>query len=107
MYYLGTVNTKMLIAGWGMCGIDIEQANDEYHLVSNTFQLNHNHNLCGNIEDFNVSNDKNLNNIAMNIHGKYFVNLKVTNCCSDVYNNHKRIGLWNKLEDLTGIKLNI
>jgi len=28
----GTVNTKMLLAGWGPCGIDVEDATDEYVL---------------------------------------------------------------------------
>ncbi|KAL0037733.1 hypothetical protein WJX77_009988 [Trebouxia sp. C0004] len=28
----GTVNTKMLIAGWGSCGIDVKDANYEYKL---------------------------------------------------------------------------
>ena len=30
----GTVNTKMLIAGWGACGISIEDANYELHLAT-------------------------------------------------------------------------
>ena len=30
----GTVNTKMLIAGWGACGIDIEDATDTYELAT-------------------------------------------------------------------------
>jgi len=30
----GTVNTKMLLAGWGPCGIDIEDANNEYDLAT-------------------------------------------------------------------------
>ena len=30
----GTVNTKMLIAGWGPCGISIEDANYELHLAT-------------------------------------------------------------------------
>ena len=28
----GTVNTKMLLAGWGRCGIDVESANNQYQL---------------------------------------------------------------------------
>lgn len=30
----GTVNTKMLYAGWGPCGIDLEDANDEYKMIT-------------------------------------------------------------------------
>ncbi|KAL0041893.1 hypothetical protein WJX79_007944 [Trebouxia sp. C0005] len=30
----GTVNTKMLIAGWGACGIDVKDANYEYKLAT-------------------------------------------------------------------------
>ncbi|KAL3130781.1 hypothetical protein ABBQ38_000124 [Trebouxia sp. C0009 RCD-2024] len=30
----GTVNTKMLIAGWGACGIDVKNANNEYKLAT-------------------------------------------------------------------------
>lgn len=30
----GTVNTKMLLSGWGPCGIEIEEATDEYNLAT-------------------------------------------------------------------------
>lgn len=30
----GTVNTKMLLAGWGPCGIDISQADNTYNLAT-------------------------------------------------------------------------
>ena len=30
----GTVNTKMLLAGWGECGIDVEQATDTFRLAT-------------------------------------------------------------------------
>ena len=30
----GTVNTKMLLAGWGACGIDVDKATDTYHLAT-------------------------------------------------------------------------
>ena len=29
----GTVNTKMLIAGWGRCGIPVVQATRSYHML--------------------------------------------------------------------------
>lgn len=32
----GTVNTKMLLAGWGRCGIEIEDANDLYWLSTSS-----------------------------------------------------------------------
>eukprot|EP00960_Hanusia_phi_P051312 760719-Hanusia_phi.AAC.4 len=32
----GTVNTKMLLAGWGMCGIDVERANNQFNLATDT-----------------------------------------------------------------------
>ena len=31
----GTVNTKMLLAGWGACGIQVYEANDQFELVTN------------------------------------------------------------------------
>ncbi len=31
----GTVNTKMLLAGWGACGIDVSSANNQYQLATN------------------------------------------------------------------------
>ena len=34
---LGTVNTKMLLAGWGPCGIDVEDALGMY--IVHTIQL--------------------------------------------------------------------
>ena len=30
----GTVNTKMLLAGWGACGIDVGDATDTYKLAT-------------------------------------------------------------------------
>ena len=30
----GTVNTKMLLAGWGPCGIPISSANNQLHLAT-------------------------------------------------------------------------
>ena len=35
----GTVNTKLLIAGWGECGIDVEDATETFHLaISDQFE---------------------------------------------------------------------
>lgn len=30
----GTVNTKMLLAGWGACGIEVEEASDTFRLAT-------------------------------------------------------------------------
>ena len=30
----GTVNTKMLLAGWGKCGIDVDEATDTFRLAT-------------------------------------------------------------------------
>ena len=30
----GTVNTKMLLAGWGACGINVEDASDTFNLAT-------------------------------------------------------------------------
>ena len=75
----GTVNTKMLIAGWGKCGIDVENANDEFYLTTKQFDPND--------------------------HGKYFVHSKVSTCSKDVYNDSKRIALWQELERICNVKL--
>mmetsp|Transcript_51497 Transcript_51497/g.77025 ORF Transcript_51497/g.77025 Transcript_51497/m.77025 type:complete len:110 (-) Transcript_51497:48-377(-) len=33
----GTVNTKMLIAGWGACGIPVKRANNTYKLAATEY----------------------------------------------------------------------
>jgi len=75
----GTVNTKMLIAGWGKCGIDVENANDEFYLTTKQFDPND--------------------------HGKYFVHSKVSTCSKDVYNDSKRRLYWQELERICNVKL--
>lgn len=75
----GTVNTKMLLQGWGRCGIDIEDANDEAILVTTE--------------------------MGADMHGKYFVHARERSASADVYDEEKRRGLWNTLEKLSGIKL--
>jgi NAD(P)-dependent dehydrogenase (short-subunit alcohol dehydrogenase family) len=75
----GTVNTKMLLAGWGYCGIDVEDANDEFELVT---------------KRFNPAD-----------HNKYFVNRRESRCTRDVYDDELRLQLWNELEKITGISL--
>jgi NAD(P)-dependent dehydrogenase (short-subunit alcohol dehydrogenase family) len=75
----GTVNTKMLLAGWGYCGIDIEDANDEFSLISAPFDEAH--------------------------HGKYFVGCRPTRCHRDVYNESRRLELWQFLENILSPEL--
>ena len=71
----GTVNTKMLLAGWGRCGIDVSSANDEFELV----------------KDF-----------VPGRHGKYFVACRESRGSSDVQNLERRRQLWSALEEITG-----
>lgn len=75
----GTVNTKMLLQGWGACGIDVNNANDEYNLCTNAFDTEK--------------------------HGKYFVSTSLATCSKDIYNNEKRLLLWNELERICDVKL--
>jgi hypothetical protein len=75
----GTVNTKMLLAGWGECGIEISNADDEFNLAT---------------AEFNPAN-----------HGKYFVSCRPSRCTRDVYNDSLRTALWNRLEQLTNTAL--
>lgn len=70
----GTVNTKMLLAGWGRCGIDVNSADDEFELV----------------KDFVPSR-----------HGKYFVACRESRGSPDVSDSEKRRRLWSGLEAVT------
>ena len=75
----GTVNTKMLLAGWGYCGIEVEDANDEFDLATrDESQLQH---------------------------GKYYVGGRVSSCSKDVYNEESRKALWSYLEDISGLSV--
>lgn len=75
----GTVNTKMLLAGWGSCGIEVGAANNEYELITAEFDPCH--------------------------HGRYFVSKRCSRCSSDVYNDELRQSLWQELEQITGVHL--
>jgi NAD(P)-dependent dehydrogenase (short-subunit alcohol dehydrogenase family) len=70
----GTVNTKMLLAGWGRCGIEVRAATDEFNLVKE----------C-----------------RPEAHGKYFVGCRESRCSLDVYDADKRKTLWDILEAMT------
>ncbi len=75
----GTVNTKMLLSGWGRCGIDLEEARTEFDLST---------------RDFDPVT-----------HGQYFIGTRQSRCSADVYDEEARLALWQKLETLTGVKL--
>ena len=70
----GTVNTKMLLAGWGPCGIDVTDALDETW-------------LC-------VSNEVN------EVSGEYFVGRSSRRASSDAYDANERAKMWKILSDL-------
>ncbi|KAK9917710.1 hypothetical protein WJX75_007423 [Coccomyxa subellipsoidea] len=72
----GTVNTKMLIQGWGPCGIDIEDANHELFLATSP--------------------------AVANTTGKYFVSDRARSMPSIVQDAKTRQRLWNILEEQTG-----
>ena len=69
----GTVNTKMLLAGWGPCGINVERALDETWLCTN--------------EDVN------------NISGAYFT-WKSVSKKAEAYNPSERQKMWEMLSNI-------
>lgn len=72
----GTVNTKMLEAGWGMYGIDVSAANDETYLAT----------------DQKVGE----------MNGCYFVSKTPRRANSEAYDGEARRKLWKYLEEKTG-----
>mmetsp|Transcript_24852 Transcript_24852/g.61014 ORF Transcript_24852/g.61014 Transcript_24852/m.61014 type:complete len:323 (-) Transcript_24852:185-1153(-) len=72
----GTVNTKMLLAGWGACGINVNQANYQYQLAT----------------------DPDLEGVT----GQYFVGGRVSLASPPCYDPAQRLELWSKMEELTG-----
>lgn len=70
----GTVNTKMLLAGWGPCGIDVKDALDQTW-------------LC-------VSDEVN------NVSGEYFVGRSSRRASGDAYDANERAKMWKILSDL-------
>ena len=71
----GTVNTKMLLVGWGECGIDISVANDELTLITQPFDATS--------------------------HGQYYVGCRKSARSKEVKDDAQRRALWEKLELLT------
>jgi NAD(P)-dependent dehydrogenase (short-subunit alcohol dehydrogenase family) len=71
----GTVNTKMLLASFGPCGIDIEDANDELWMATD--------------QSFNTVN------------GKYFVGCHVSRTAKCTYDTTEQQKLWALCVDLT------
>jgi NAD(P)-dependent dehydrogenase (short-subunit alcohol dehydrogenase family) len=71
----GTVNTKMLIAGWGECGIDVSVAGDELKLTTSEWREEN--------------------------HGVYFVGCRKSVCARDVSDETLRVRLWGALERIT------
>lgn len=74
----GTVNTKMLEAGWGAYGMRVEQANDETYLATDP-----------SIKEKN---------------GMYFVSKTPRRANSEAYDKEARKKLWTYLEEKTGLK---
>mmetsp|Transcript_27462 Transcript_27462/g.59985 ORF Transcript_27462/g.59985 Transcript_27462/m.59985 type:complete len:312 (+) Transcript_27462:108-1043(+) len=74
----GTVNTKMLTAGWGCFGIDVSTANNEFHLAT----------------------DASLEGVT----GKYFVGGTERRSCAITYDVETRAKLWKVLEEQTAAR---
>lgn len=72
----GTVNTKMLIAGWGACGITIKDANDEFKMIT----------------------DPQMEGVT----GQYRVSHRPRSMASCVEDAETRKKLWKLLEEQTG-----
>ena len=70
----GTVNTKMLLAGWGPCGIEVEDALDETWLCSS----------------------KDVDSVT----GRYFVWKSDRSASRDAYDKKQRERMWQQLSDL-------
>eukprot|EP00189_Rhodosorus_marinus_P003678 CAMPEP_0113973598 /NCGR_PEP_ID=MMETSP0011_2-20120614/14580_1 /TAXON_ID=101924 /ORGANISM="Rhodosorus marinus" /LENGTH=278 /DNA_ID=CAMNT_0000991621 /DNA_START=176 /DNA_END=1012 /DNA_ORIENTATION=+ /assembly_acc=CAM_ASM_000156 len=71
----GTVNTKMLLSGWGRVGMDVSSANNETFLAT----------------------DPSLEGVS----GKYFVSRRETKAAFSTYDEQVRRKLWEQLETLT------
>lgn len=76
----GTVNTKMLLAGWGPIGIPVQQANDVYELATN---------------------DR-----FANVTGQYYVSLRQCKGPAPAYDPAACRRLWDILQYQTGAEWN-
>ena len=76
----GTVNTKMLLAGWGPCGVETFDANDQFELLT-----------AARFRDDVAS------------HGAYHVNQTVRQAPGED-TKEEREKLWGVLEESTGFK---
>lgn len=70
----GTVNTKMLYAGWGPCGIHVNDALDETWLCTT--------------------------DSVIDVTGKYYINRKEYKASVSAYDTHERMKLWSILSEL-------
>jgi len=78
----GTVNTKMCLAGWGPCGIDVEQALDETWLSTS--------------------------DEVMDVTGSYFCSRRAAgNAKSGAYKASERAKLWSVLSSIDPHSANI
>ena len=77
----GTVNTKMLYAGWGPIGMSIQDANDQFFLAT----------------DSSVSETS----------GRYFVSGRERQAPSPAYDENARHKLWNILQEQTDAQWSI
>jgi NAD(P)-dependent dehydrogenase (short-subunit alcohol dehydrogenase family) len=86
----GTVNTKMLLAGWGRIGIDVEDALDEVW-------------LCGGSGGGNIqhsSSDNDTIDIDIDRTGQYFVSRLPRRAATSAYDRMERDRLWQVLTRL-------
>ncbi|KAF5834363.1 hypothetical protein DUNSADRAFT_8985 [Dunaliella salina] len=77
----GTVNTKMLLAGWGPCGIPVHEANDEHWIIT----------------------DPSLEGVT----GQYFVGRRPCRPPSTALEESIQQKLWTHLEEQTGAQWSI
>lgn len=70
----GTVNTKMLLAGWGPCGVDVENALDETWLSTS--------------------------DEVTDVTGSYFCSRRSRNASGDAYKASERAKLWSFLSSI-------
>mmetsp|Transcript_34461 Transcript_34461/g.55502 ORF Transcript_34461/g.55502 Transcript_34461/m.55502 type:complete len:101 (-) Transcript_34461:69-371(-) len=75
----GTVNTKMLLDGWGPCGIEVSQANDQFWLATSP--------------------------TVKGVSGKYFVYRNERSSSRYAYDVSNREKLWRHLEKAASLNV--